>query len=120
MKRTRLISKYWVLFLSAVTMIAAARPAAAAKVEVGSCLAGLPKFSTIQAAVSGVPPFSTILVCPGVYPEQVTISQPLTLRGQGIANMDRPVGAVPQNPAGGPGLTVNVTSLNGGNFSAEV
>jgi hypothetical protein len=120
MKRTRLISKHWVLFLSAVTMIAAARPAAAAKVEVGSCLAGLPKFSTIQAAVSGVPPFSTILVCPGVYPEQVTISQPLTLRGQGIANMDRPVVAVPQNPAGGPGLTVNVTSINGETFAAQV
>src|SRR6202521_3732905 len=115
------MSKYWMLFLSAVTMIAAARPAAAAKVEVGSCLAGLPKFSTIQAAVSGVPPCSTILVCPGVYPEQVTISQPLTLRGQGINNMDRPVVAVPQSlPGGGPGLKVNVTSINGEPFAAQV
>jgi hypothetical protein len=100
------MSKNWMLFLLAVAMMAAARPAQAASFQVGSCLPKLPKFSTIQAAVSSVPPFSTILVCPGVYREQVTISQPLTLRGQGISNADRPVIALPPN-----GIVVNVTSI---------
>ena len=31
--------------------------------------------------MSGVPPGSTVLVCPGTYAEQVTIAQPLTLKG---------------------------------------
>jgi hypothetical protein len=48
---------------------------------VGTCKPGKADFTTIQAAVSAVPPGSTINVCPGVYPEQVTITQPLTLQG---------------------------------------
>jgi parallel beta-helix repeat protein len=55
---------------------------AAAKVfYVGTCKPGKADFTTIQEAVSGVPPGSTIDVCPGVYPEQVTVTQPLTLQG---------------------------------------
>ena len=46
-----------------------------------TCLPSLPHFPTIQAAVSGVPPGATVMVCPGSYPEQVVISQPLTLEG---------------------------------------
>jgi parallel beta-helix repeat protein len=38
-------------------------------------------YTTIQAAVSAATPGATIQVCPGNYPEQVTIATPLTLRG---------------------------------------
>jgi hypothetical protein len=43
-------------------------------------------FTTISAAVIGVPAGSKIQVCPGTYPEQVTISQPLTLEGISSGN----------------------------------
>src|SRR5579883_2245439 len=46
---------------------------------VGSCKPRFTSFPTISAAVSSVPAGSTILVCPGTYPEQVMISQPVTL-----------------------------------------
>ena len=55
--------------------------AAAKAFYVGTCKPGKADFTTIQEAVSSVPPGSTIDVCPGVYPEQVTITQPLTLQG---------------------------------------
>jgi parallel beta-helix repeat protein len=46
-----------------------------------TCQPTLVHFSTIHAAVSAVPFNTTVLVCPGVYPEQVIITQPLTLKG---------------------------------------
>ncbi len=96
-------------------MMAAATSAQAATYEVGSCIASLPKFTTIQLAVSSVPPGSTILVCPATYFEQVTISRPLTLRGLSSNNQDRPVIAAPPN-----GLAINVTSITGANVAAQV
>jgi hypothetical protein len=48
---------------------------------VGTCKPGKADYTTIQEAVNGVPAGSTINVCPGIYPEQVTILQPLTLTG---------------------------------------
>jgi len=50
-------------------------------VAVGNCRPHLVSYSTISAAVTAVTPNSTVLVCPGTYPEQVTITQPLTLTG---------------------------------------
>jgi len=47
---------------------------------VGTCKAGT-QFTTIQAAVNAATPASTVLVCPGNYPEQVTILKNLTLQG---------------------------------------
>jgi hypothetical protein len=70
--------------LSGIAFFAGAvQPAAAAAKTfyVGTCKPGKADFTTIQEAVSGVAPGSTINVCPGVYPEQVTITQPLTLQG---------------------------------------
>jgi nitrous oxidase accessory protein NosD len=40
-----------------------------------------PGFNTIQAAVAASAPGSTIIVCPGGYPEQVTVDRNLTLTG---------------------------------------
>ena len=82
---------------------------------VGSCKPRLTSFSTISAAVSSVPPGSTILVCPGTYPEQVTISQPLTLLGVQSANQDDAIVTVPVS-----GLAANTTSVFGEGVAAQI
>src|SRR6202162_5946177 len=53
---------------------------------VGTCKAG--SFPTIGAAVAAAPSGATILVCPGIYPEQVTITKPLTVEGIQSNNHD--------------------------------
>jgi hypothetical protein len=73
----------------------------AANYAVGPCKPTLVSFPTISAAVIGVPPGSTVLVCPGAYAEQVTIAQPLTLKGITSGNAGQVVITVP-----GSGLTV--------------
>jgi Periplasmic copper-binding protein (NosD) len=47
---------------------------------VGTCYAGT-QFTTIQAAVNAASAGSTVRVCPGSYPEQVFVSQPVNLLG---------------------------------------
>jgi hypothetical protein len=74
---------------------------------VGTCAGG--GFPTIQAAVTASQPFSTIKICPGFYPEQVTISKPLTLIGITAGNAQNPV---VQSPA--TGITENGVSLHYG------
>jgi len=81
-------------------------PAAMSKtVQVGTCLANVQSYQSISQAVSGVPAGSTVLVCPGEYAEQVTITQPLTLRGVQSGNNSNPTITVPQG-----GLTQSVVS----------
>ncbi len=82
-----------------------AQPLLAASVAVGpnTCQPSLVHFATIQAAVSAVPFGATVLVCPGTYPEQVVITQPLTLKGvtdgvSGAAVIAVPAGRI-VNPA---------------------
>jgi hypothetical protein len=85
------------------------------KFAVGACKPKLKSFTTIQTAVSGVPPGSTVLVCPGTYFEQVTISQSLTLQGIADSNSDEVIIAI---PSGGP--RANVTSIFNESVSAQV
>lgn len=47
----------------------------------GTCQPALVHFSTIQAAINASPQGGTILVCPGVYQEQISIYHPLTIKG---------------------------------------
>lgn len=82
---------------------------------VGSCKPKLVSFPSISVAVSSVPAGATILVCPGVYPEQVTILQPLTLQGIDSANQDQAIVAVP-----GTGAAANTTSIFGENVAAQI
>lgn len=104
------MSKICLRIFIVIATAGAVIPAWATNYEVGSCIPKLPQFTTINAAVAAAPASSTILICPGVYPEQVVISKPLTLRGQSINNMDRPVIAVPTSNPAGPPLARNVTS----------
>ena len=101
------------LFLAICSLTAL--PAVAHSFAVGSCAPRLQSFATISAAVSSVPPGSTIFVCPGTYPEQVTITQPLTLQGIASSNQDQAVIAVPVA-----GLTGNITSIFGQTVAAQV
>jgi hypothetical protein len=105
-------------FFLAAVMLAASGELQALNYEVGGCKtgAGYVNFTTISAAVAGVPAGATILVCPGVYPEQVTITQPLTLQGIRSGNSNRAVIAI--NPTGG--LAPNVTSIIGQGLYAQV
>jgi hypothetical protein len=86
----------------------------AATYAVGSCKPSLPSYPTISSAVSSVPPGSTVEVCPNAYPEQVTITYPLTLKGITSANAGQAVITVP-----GSGLTV-ITGGNGDSIAAQV
>lgn len=89
----------------------------AASVAVGppACQPSLVHFSTIQAAVNAVPFKTTILVCPGTYPEQVVISQPLTLKGVTFGTSGAAVITV---PAGG--LVVNANTSDWGPSTAQL
>ena len=89
----------------------------AATVAVGppTCQSTLVHFLTIGAAVSSVPAGSTILVCPGTYPEQVTVSQPLTLRGVTDGTGDAAVITAP-----GGGLVQNATSSSFGPVAVQL
>jgi hypothetical protein len=58
-------------------------------VQVGGCLGKVLNFSTIQAAVDASATGDTIKVCPGTYPEAVTIGLPLTLVGVKSGNSGR-------------------------------
>jgi hypothetical protein len=82
---------------------------------VGTCRPRLRSFTTIQAAVSGVPAGSTVLVCPGTYPEQVTITQPLSLQGIADSDLDEAIITIPSG-----GLTNIVPSIFSENVAAQV
>jgi parallel beta-helix repeat protein len=80
-----------------------------------TCKPSLVHFSTIQTAVNASP-FGTIIdVCPGTYPEQVVITQPLTVQGvtDGVGNA-----AVITVPGGG--LVQNGTSVSFGPVTVQL
>jgi hypothetical protein len=69
---------------------------------------GFVTFPSIQYAVTHAPEGSTINICPGTYYEQVTISQPLTLKGVSYNNSSQVIIAVPSS-----GLTTTSSILLG-------
>jgi hypothetical protein len=79
------------------------------------CITPSIHFTTIQAAVNAAPSGATIHVCPANYPEQVTISQALTLRGVSSANADNPVITSPPG-----GVAINATTAGGYTVAAQV
>jgi parallel beta-helix repeat protein len=79
------------------------------------CITPSIHFTTIQAAVNAAPSGATIHVCPGNYPEQVTIAQTLTLIGVSSGNAANPVVTSPPG-----GVAVNATSAGGFAVAAQV
>jgi Right handed beta helix region len=69
---------------------------AATNLTVGLCAAPGTHYTTINAAVTAAPATgSTIRVCPGTYPEQVTINKSLTLLGIASGTSDAAVVVAP-------------------------
>ncbi|HEY6301450.1 MAG TPA: right-handed parallel beta-helix repeat-containing protein [Terriglobales bacterium] len=85
----------------------------AATYYVGDC----PKatYGSIQAAVNGVAAGSTLNICPGTYPEQITISKALTLQAVSYNNSSQAIITV---PSGGLTTTTSITPL--GTIAAQV
>jgi hypothetical protein len=84
-------------------------------VQVGTCQPPLQSFSTISAAVSGVPAGSTILVCPGTYAEQVTMTQAVNLQGATAGTANQALITVPSG-----GLLANTISMFGESVAAQI
>jgi len=89
------MSRLSMIFLLATVSLFGARPMFAAEYAVGTCKVTLPSYPNISAAVNSVPAGSTVLVCPGIYAEQVVISKPLTLAGISHGSSAQAVIAVP-------------------------
>lgn len=66
---------------------------------VGMCVAGT-RFTTIQAAIDAADVGSTVRVCPGTYPEILTITKDINVRGISAGTANRVVITVP--PSGVP------------------
>jgi parallel beta-helix repeat protein len=79
------------------------------------CITPSVHFTTIQAAVNAAPSGATIHVCPGNYPEQVTISLTLTLDGISAGSGVNPVITSPPT-----GVVANATSAGGDSIAAQV
>jgi parallel beta-helix repeat protein len=108
MRRFYLVSLFFALVVAAQPSVAAAT----APYYVGTCRN--PAFGTISAAVATVPSGSIIYVCPGTYPEQVIINQPLTLQGIFDSNSSQVIITM---PSGGLATT---SSILFGTIAAQV
>ncbi len=82
---------------------------------VGLCAGPGTHYTTIQAAVNA-PGITTVEVCPGTYPEQITITKNLTLKGIASGSSDAAVVVVPNG-----GLVTNgVTDIYGNPVAAQI
>src|SRR5580692_5560027 len=109
-RREPMLHKTQMLILLAVVLVLShALPLSASSVAVGTCEPALPHFTTIQAAINASALGGTVLVCPGTYPEQISIYHPLTLKG--VDNNGSNLALITM-PAGGTGDQVYVQATN--------
>jgi parallel beta-helix repeat protein len=110
------MSKLQFAFIRAVIALAMlpARSWAVTNAVAGTCKAGT-HFTTIQAAIKAATAGSTVLVCPGTYPEVLTIRKDLVLKGV-ASGTSASVGITP--PAGG--VPTNAVSSIFGNMAVQV
>jgi hypothetical protein len=107
--------RHRLLFWFAALPFLAVQPLLASNVQVGTCRGKLPSYTRISDALSVVPSGSTIQVCPGTYPEQVTITQPVSLIGVANGTADQVLITVPSD-----GLVSNAASIFGQSVAAQV
>lgn len=111
--RMRFSGRFWTVPLIAAFVCISA-VAEGATLTVGTCPGAA--FPTIQSAVNAAHSGDTVDVCPGAYPEQVSINKSLTLEGIAVGGQDA---AVVEPPAGG--LLANATDpMTGTSEAAQV
>jgi hypothetical protein len=98
------------MMLAGVLTLLSAQSLAATE-AVGTCLPAYPHFSTIQAAINALPLGGTVLVCPGTYPEQISIYHPLTLKGVDSSGSNLALITMPPG-ATGTQIYVQATNVN--------
>jgi parallel beta-helix repeat protein len=102
--------------LALVLFVAFTGQAFSSSATVGFCAGPGTHYITIQAAVNAVSVGGTVKVCPGIYPEQVTITNNLTLIGVVSGTSDAAVVTVPVG-----GLVTNsVTDIFGFPTAAQI
>jgi hypothetical protein len=102
--------------LALIALAAFGGQAFATNASVGLCAAPGTHYTTSQAAVNAVPAGTKIDVCPGTYPEQVSITKNLTLIGIVTASgSDAAVIVSPSN-----GLLQTGTDIYGGAVAAQI
>ncbi len=105
-----------VMFLVTSSVVVLSGSAFAATLAVGTCKPTAPSFTTIQAAVNAAPSGAIIDVCPGTYPEQVTITKNLKLQGIATGQSNAAIIVPPAT-----GLVNNTASLvDGSPIAAQV
>lgn len=104
-----------VAFLVALGLVGQRLVASTVVVGPSTCKSGYVHYSTIQSAVSTVPFNTIVMVCPGSYPEQVTITQPLTLEGVTDGTGSAAVISVPAA-----GLVQNASTVSFGAIAVQL
>jgi hypothetical protein len=89
------MSRLKILFLVTAILLFGTHPAFATNYAVGTCEPQLKSYAKINDAMVAVPAGSTVEVCPGTYPEQVSIPRAITLVGITSGNSDQVVITIP-------------------------
>jgi hypothetical protein len=113
-------SRFILACLFSVMLAAFSGQAFAGNTAAGLCTAAGTHYATIQEAVNAaelLTPPSTVRVCPGTYPEQVLITQSLTLIGVADAARDNDAPVI-LPPSGG--LVQNGTDIFGNGVAAQI
>ncbi len=112
MSKTRLLAA-----LALATSALAALPAYAKTqntIEVGTCVSGVPTFTTIGAAVAAAASGTIIDICPGNYPEQITLTKNLTLTGIDTGGSSTTNSSLIHVSVPSGGFSVSANDLNNG------
>ena len=109
-----------VFFVAVGVILVTQNSSAQTTVAVGNCGPHLVSYTTISEAVAAVTPNSTVFVCPGTYPEQVTIAQPLILMGLKSATGAEPVITVPSGGLLGDDVQLSVQGTADAPFAVNI
>jgi hypothetical protein len=106
----------YTMLIAGIVFVSFEGMATASTVAVGTCRSNLVSFPTIQAAVNQSPPNTMIEICPGSYPEQVSISKNLTLTGVTAGPRNSAIVVAPTG-----GIVQNATDLfDGSGIAAQI